>query len=736
MYYLNVFKMKFLFLTVFFAVYSNSFAQNPEWKTIKPSTTGIPGEQVNFAKFDPQYNLWVSARWPFWTEGGISKFDGIKWTTYSNVNSPIPSDWVNGVAFGANGVKWFATRNGLVKFDGTNWTVYNMSNAPFPDNKVNSVKIDRQGKVWIVVRALNTTAHGVLSFDGTNWTVYTQNNGLPGWELTGMNIDSNNNVWVGTWHYGIAKFNGNTWTTYNNSNGFTTGRVTGIAFDINGDVYATASTSGIFRFNGSSWSLYHISKGQDFSTISINRNGVKWVGTYGGNLFKHDNGNWIPYNYGNHLYSIDFDQNDKVWAAGLADVKRLNDDGTFKTYNAYNTAMTSYFINAFAFQQNGDAWFATSMGGVCEFDGTVWNGFNPYNGGSQPWPIQHNSADDIMSDKQGNIWVASNGVGKWDGTGWTVFRTSNSNIPDDFVTALAQDSTNRIWMGTDGYGAAHYNGTVWTRRAFGGSYTSNTINAISVDRNGLVWFGTDYGLFKLNGNTLTSYFSGNSGLPDNTVNGISFDQNNNVWIATAEGVAKFTGTQWTVYKETSGIPADYVSSVDVGPTGDVWIAAHNTQLSPYYGGIARLSGSTWQKWTPNNSPLTHYQVEKIKFDRIGNLWISPYSEGAMMFKPGGIITESGNNEVSIIPKNFNLEQNYPNPFNPTTIIKYSLPLTGIVKLSIVDITGKVIKVLVNELKNAGTYSAEFSGNDIASGIYFYRLESAQFVATKKMMLLK
>lgn len=85
---------------------------------------------------------------------------------------------------------------------------------------------------------------------------------------------------------------------------------------------------------------------------------------------------------------------------------------------------------------------------------------------------------------------------------------------------------------------------------------------------------------------------------------------------------------------------------------------------------------------------------------------------------------------------FNLSQNYPNPFNPTTIINYSIPKTSFVSLKVYNVLGKEVAVLINEVKPAGNYNAEFNSGKIASGIYFYRIIAGQFSSTRKMILLK
>jgi hypothetical protein len=101
-----------------------------------------------------------------------------------------------------------------------------------------------------------------------------------------------------------------------------------------------------------------------------------------------------------------------------------------------------------------------------------------------------------------------------------------------------------------------------------------------------------------------------------------------------------------------------------------------------------------------------------------------------------------------VPYSFALMQNYPNPFNPSTTIRYELPVTSKVTIAIYNVLGQKVRTLVNEIQNAGPQlqvwnSKNDAGNSVASGIYFYRIQthglsgsSAAFTATKKMVLLR
>ena len=101
----------------------------------------------------------------------------------------------------------------------------------------------------------------------------------------------------------------------------------------------------------------------------------------------------------------------------------------------------------------------------------------------------------------------------------------------------------------------------------------------------------------------------------------------------------------------------------------------------------------------------------------------------------GIITKV-EDHGGMLPLEPYLEQNYPNPFNPVTKIKYTIPEGTFVRLTVFDILGNEIALLVNEKKPAGSNDIEFDGIGLPSGIYFYQLRAGSFVETKKMILLR
>ena len=143
------------------------------------------------------------------------------------------------------------------------------------------------------------------------------------------------------------------------------------------------------------------------------------------------------------------------------------------------------------------------------------------------------------------------------------------------------------------------------------------------------------------------------------------------------------------------------------------------------------NGKTWRK-------VFNSSVNLIRADNSvpRNIYIGT-KFGIMKFLDTLTVT-SIPEELLPPPSDFRLFQNYPNPFNPSTNISYQLPVNSFVTLKVYDVLGNEAAVLINEWKEAGSYSAQFttSGKQLASGMYFYTLTAGKFTDTKKFILLK
>ena len=120
--------------------------------------------------------------------------------------------------------------------------------------------------------------------------------------------------------------------------------------------------------------------------------------------------------------------------------------------------------------------------------------------------------------------------------------------------------------------------------------------------------------------------------------------------------------------------------------------------------------------TPHKSAVVQYRLKIVNID--------------------GTFSYSNVVEVQTAPMSFELSQNYPNPFNPSTKIVVKLPHTADMKLVVYNLLGEIVSELANAEYQAGTHEFNFDAAGLASGVYIYRIESANYTDTKKMVLLR
>jgi photosystem II stability/assembly factor-like uncharacterized protein len=155
-----------------------------------------------------------------------------------------------------------------------------------------------------------------------------------------------------------------------------------------------------------------------------------------------------------------------------------------------------------------------------------------------------------------------------------------------------------------------------------------------------------------------------------------------------------------------------------------WIVGDNGTI------IRTVDGGA--NWVAQVSPVTN---------SLRAIYMTSSLTGYIVGNDGLILkTTNGGDPIGIIPNShpvkYELKQNYPNPFNPATKIEYSILKAANVNLSVYDLNGKLVKILIDEMHSVGSYEIDFDGSGLSSGMYFYKLDTDGFVQTRKMVLLK
>jgi hypothetical protein len=206
---------------------------------------------------------------------------------------------------------------------------------------------------------------------------------------------------------------------------------------------------------------------------------------------------------------------------------------------------------------------------------------------------------------------------------------------------------------------------------------------------------------------------------------------------TQTSLTGFTTTGWTIcYNGVYTVPGTGWQDITL-TTPFAWNGTSNLLIEVCY------NNSAYTQYSPVNAST----AANMYWGRYGDLstgdgcattsWSSttaPTGRPNTKLTFGALTGITGNQ--GIIPATYSLSQNYPNPFNPTTRINFAIPKQSYVTIKIFDVTGREIQSLVNDMKLPGNYMVDFDGSNLASGIYFYKLQAEGFVDTKKMVLIK
>ena len=264
---------------------------------------------------------------------------------------------------------------------------------------------------------------------------------------------------------------------------------------------------------------------------------------------------------------------------------------------------------------------------------------------------------------------------------------------------------------------------------------SDAVNCFAVSGSN-IFAGTHIGVF-LSSNNGTSWTAVDSGLTNPYINALAVS-GTNLFAGAGElnradgGVFLSTnnGTSWTAVD--SGLPNVHgVSSLAV--MGTNLFAAVTPVDSPAAVGVC-LSTNNGTSWSVASRCLRcggHVTALAVS----GTNLFAGTSDNGVWRRPLSEMVAVDENKATL-PERFSLEQNYPNPFNPSTNIKFELPRTSQVNLSVFDILGHEVSVLVNERRDEGVHEVTFDGFGLASGVYLYRLQAGDFISTKKMSVLK
>ncbi|KPK84723.1 MAG: hypothetical protein AMS27_09195 [Bacteroides sp. SM23_62_1] len=171
--------------------------------------------------------------------------------------------------------------------------------------------------------------------------------------------------------------------------------------------------------------------------------------------------------------------------------------------------LPDYFVTAIDFDSKGNAWIGTFRQGLIKYDGNSVNEYNSVN----TVLLENQKIWDLKVDHDDHIWIGTGGLIEFDGKSFEIYNTDNSPLLEDFVSSIAIDQNNVVWLASCRHregGLMSFNGTIWK-----------------------------------------SYTPDNSPLPDNLIQDIVIDKYNNVWLAVNRYLIRISRGKWTIYDESN-----------------------------------------------------------------------------------------------------------------------------------------------------------------------------------------
>lgn len=213
------------------------------------------------------------------------------------------------------------------------------------------------------------------------------------------------------------------------------------------------------------------------------------------------------------------------------------------------------------------------------------------------------------------------------------------------------------------------------------------------------------------------------------------DGNNEIYLKTSTNAGNNWSSDKRLTNQSAGSPS---------PTMDISGLNIHVAWEEYRDGHSEVcykkspdSGLSWGVDTRLTNTSGDGSINPSIFVSAAGVYLTWAYNNEIYFKRNPTGNPIGINIVNTeVPEVYSLKQNFPNPFNPTTNIEFQIAKSDNVKLIIFDILGKEVATLVNESLQPGTYEVTFGAGNLASGIFFYRLQTESYIETKRMMMIK
>jgi len=511
-------------------------------------------------------------------DGSITTWPGNYVVDSWQMRDGLPGQSVSSFSETPDGYLWVGTSGGLVRFDGSRFRTYTSQNVPaLRDDSILRLLTSRDGSLWI-----GTDGGGLVQFSAGKFRNYVAN-GIPGSDFVRGLYQSSNQVILVATDGGLFRVQGDRLERANRELGISNLSVNSVLEDHLGRIWVGGGQ--LFVSDHGKALEYVLQRNGSPSYVKSlleTHDGSIWVGTVEG-LYRLSPGEMrftrVPGVAGT-VRSMRQDGNGDLWIGAVSAGLYLIRDGKVTRLAERETHIDTTVFSIFG-DSDQNIWIGTRNGmtrlsrssvRVVEFPGNLDSDFGT-----------------VSLDEDGSLWAASSQLvhvqGKnakpWHFAGMEGIRIRN----------VLRDRDRSLWIGTDGYGLYHLTPSAIDHFDIGRGLVNNYVRSLTQARDGSIWIGTDYGVNHLDGKGIHSFNSQN-GLAYDSIRSIVEDRAGDLWIGTDHGLSHLRGGAFLDDAATRALSKQKVWSIFQDSDGGMWFGTRGAGLFSYLHGRITQYGTT------------------------------------------------------------------------------------------------------------------------------------------------